>query len=174
MNTTAPIQKSTVTSILSRENLHLAIAFVLLLLWFHTALDKFADLWTFEVNLGRQPLPKWSVKPLTYAVPGTELLTGILLFVPKTRKYGFWVSAILMLGFTLYVGLGLTKILGHLPCACSKIISSLNWQAHFWLNIFLLLLSILGLYYYYPHKTIKSSTNHPYASDQPTVDRKLK
>ncbi|WP_164112431.1 MULTISPECIES: MauE/DoxX family redox-associated membrane protein [Sphingobacterium] len=92
MNTTAPIQKSTATSILSKENIHLAIAFVLLFLWFHTAIDKFADLWTFEVNLGRQPLPKWSIKPLTYVVPGVELLTGILLFLPKTRKYGFWVQ----------------------------------------------------------------------------------
>lgn len=155
MNTTAPIQKSTVTSILSRENLHLAIAFVLLVLWFHTAIDKFADLWTFEVNLGRQQLPKWSIKPLTYAVPGVELLIGILLFIPKTRKYGFWGSAILLFAFTLYVGLGLTKALGHLPCSCSKIISSLSWQAHFWLNAFLLSLSIFGLYCYCSDLKIK-------------------
>ncbi len=174
MKTTASIQKSTRTPILSRDNIQLAIAFVLLFLWFHTAIDKFADLWTFKVNLGRQPLPAWSIKPLTYAVPGVELLIGILLFVPKTRKYGFWASAILLSAFTLYVGLGLAKVLGHLPCSCSKIISSLSWKAHFWLNAFLLSLSIFGLSYYYPNLKIKSSTNHPYATDQPIVDRKSK
>lgn len=125
------------------NGLHLAITFVLLFLWFHTAWDKLSDLWTFQVNLGRQPLPAWSVKPLTYAVPAAELATGLLLFFPATRKLGFWASSLLMLIFTLYVGMGLMKLLGHLPCSCSKIISSLSWRAHFWLNVGLLLLSLI-------------------------------
>src|SRR5690606_7448173 len=123
----------------------IGLSFILLFLWFHTALDKFADLWTFEVNLGRQPLPEWSITPLTYAVPVVEMAIGILLFFPKTRRLGFWGSAVLMAIFTLYVALGLAQVLGHLPCSCSKIISSLSWRAHLWLNIALLLLSVVGV-----------------------------
>lgn len=124
--------------------INIGLSFILLFLWFHTALDKFADLWTFEVNLGRQPLPEWSITPLTYAVPVVEMAIGILLFFPKTRRLGFLGSAVLMAIFTLYVALGLAQVLGHLPCACSKIISSLSWRAHLWLNIVLLLLSVVG------------------------------
>src|SRR5690606_29093761 len=104
-----------------------------------------ADLWTFEVNLGRQPLPEWSITPLTYAVPIVEMAIGILLFFPKTRRPGFWGSPVLMAIFTLYVALGLAKVLGHLPCSCSKIITGLSWRAHLWLNIVLLLLSVVGI-----------------------------
>lgn len=136
-------------------SLMLLIAFVLMVLWFHTAYDKYNDLWAFEVSLGRQPLPKWSVKPLLYAVPITEAIIGLLLFFSKTRRLGFWASTILMFVFTVYVMLGLSKVLGHLPCSCSKIIAHLSWREHLWLNIALLVLSIIGLLYYYPNKPQK-------------------
>ena len=121
------------------------IAYLLVVLWLQTGWDKLADLHAFQAALGRQPLPAWSVKPLTYLVPATELLAGFLLLHHKTRKAGYWISAGLMAAFTAYVALGLSKVLGRLPCACSKIIEHLSWREHLYVNIGFTLLALTGL-----------------------------
>lgn len=131
------------------------IAYALMVLWFHTGYDKVADLHAFEVALGRQPLPGWSVKPLTYAVPLAEFAAGLLLIAPITRRVGYWLSAAMIGAFTLYVGLGLAGALGHVPCSCSKIISHLSWKQHLAFNGAYLVAALAGLAMEYPAWTAK-------------------
>ncbi len=130
-------------------------AYALMVLWFHTGYDKIQDINAFEVSISRQPLPGWSVGLLTYTVPLAEFATGLLLIAPCTRRIGYWLSAVMMAGFTLYVGLGLAGALGHLPCSCSKIISHLSWGQHLVFNVVYLAVALAGLAITYPVWTAK-------------------
>src|SRR5690606_12884392 len=58
----------------------------------------------------------------------------------------FLLSASLIFVFSLYIGLGLLNLYDKRPCGCASVFSDLSWSSHFIINIFLLLISILGWY----------------------------
>lgn len=130
------------------------IAYLLMVLWFHTGIDKLADLSAFGSSLSRQPIPGWSVVPLTYVVPLVEIVVGSLLIAPRTRNVGYWASVGLMSAFTLYVVLGMGGILGQLPCSCSKIITHLSWKEHLIFNVVFLLLACGGVLLEYQRRRV--------------------
>lgn len=57
-----------------------------------------------------------------------------------------WISSILMLGFTIYIGLGIAGLYPTPSCGCAFIIESLTWNQHFIFNLFFLTLSLLGIW----------------------------
>jgi putative oxidoreductase len=121
------------------------IAFLLILLFTYAAVSKILIFHSFKIQLLIQPIPRWSVGILAYAIPSAELLAVISLFFKVTRVLGFYASAILMLAFSAYVGLAMTGVLGDIPCSCGGVISHLTWPQHFVFNLFFLLLSTYGI-----------------------------
>jgi len=122
------------------------ITAVLTILFFYTAVTKLLDMEEFRRQLANQTLPRWSVGPLFWLIPISELLVSVLLVVSSTRTIGFYCSAILMLVFTGYVGLVLLNVFGRVPCSCSNLIRNMGFKAHFFFNLFFLTLSIIGIY----------------------------
>jgi len=122
------------------------ITSMLIILFFYTAVSKLMDLKEFHRQLANQTLPDWSVAPLLWLIPFSELLVSILLVFSSTRRIGFYGSALLMLSFTGYVGLVLLNVFGRVPCSCSNLIRNMGFTAHFFLNLFFLTLSVLGIY----------------------------
>lgn len=119
---------------------------VLTILFFYTAVTKLLDMEEFRRQLANQTLPRWSVGPLFWLIPISELLVSILLVNSATRKIGFYGSAILMLVFTGYIGLVLLNVFGRVPCSCSNLIRNMGFTAHFFFNLFFLTLSVVGIY----------------------------
>lgn len=119
---------------------------LLILLFLYAAISKLSDITLFEHQLSLQPFPNWMSQLFIWLIPSVELLVVFLLFFEFTRKFGFITSTLLLILFTIYIGLILLKFWDHIPCACGGMISWLGWKAHFWFNLFFLTLSIIGIY----------------------------
>ncbi|OJV21707.1 MAG: hypothetical protein BGO21_00210 [Dyadobacter sp. 50-39] len=122
------------------------ISAFLITLFVYTAVSKLLNLEEFESQLTRQTLPDWSVKWLLWLIPGIELVVSLLLVCRPTRKIGLFGAAILMLVFTGYMGLVFLNVFDRVPCSCGGVIRHMGFGAHFMLNLFFLVLSMLGVY----------------------------
>ncbi|WP_353130082.1 MauE/DoxX family redox-associated membrane protein [Parapedobacter pyrenivorans] len=120
-----------------------------LAMWVSVAVEKLWDLAGFHSTLRRQPIPEWSTDILFWLLPLAELGAAVLLAWPRNRKrthQGMWLSATLMLVFTLFIGFGVLGWYEKRPCGCGSVISGLTWEQHLWFNAGSLLLAILGIW----------------------------
>ena len=129
---------------MNRNPIITIICALLILLWAYAALSKLAEFSLFTVQLGKQPLPGWSLPILRWGLPLGELIIAFLLASPKYQYPGLVASTLLMAIFTGYVMLALSGSFGHIPCSCAGIISKLHWKGHLIFNIICLIISILG------------------------------
>lgn len=131
------------------------ITLLLLLLWIPVTLDKFWDLPGFRQTLIRQPFPDAWADVLYWLLPVLEglcvlLLVGSAIANPRTnpvkgfRAWGFALSTILMVAFTLFILFGVLGWYEKRPCGCGSVISGLSWNQHLWFNLVFLLVSVVG------------------------------
>jgi hypothetical protein len=66
----------------------------------------------------------------------------LLLFFPRYRLIGLYLTCILMILFTAYI-ITLFTISPELPCSCGGIIEALSWKGHIIFNSLLILLSFV-------------------------------
>lgn len=133
---------------------------LLLLLFLFTALDKIFNFADFKEKINNQIFDLEYTPYLIYAIPGIELLICGLLLWSGTRFMGLISSAALMFCFTFYVALVTFHYFDRVPCSCSGIHEMLSWPQHLVVNIFFLLLSIVGAYFY--KSTAASSSSYNY------------
>lgn len=120
------------------------IAGVLVLLFVYTAVSKLVSWETFAYQMSKQPLPNWLNTQLVWALPVVELITAILLLVRLTRKGAMVLSFLLMLCFTVYVGLAVFDVFGEVPCSCGGVLQRLGWEEHLMFNVVFLVLAGVG------------------------------
>lgn len=127
------------------------IAALLILLFVYTGITKLADQNSFRSVISRFLLiGQWSTF-LSWALPIIELLAALLLFIPKTKKLGLWISLGLMVVFTGYIAYMLL-FSDHLPCSCGGVLQQLTWLQHLEFNIIFTLLSALSIWFYTKHQ----------------------
>ena len=122
------------------------ITFLLILLWVYTAASKLLNFSHFKVQMAAQMIPSQLSFFLVYTLPVVEIIAASLLFSPRTRLAGLYVSLMLMVLFTGYVGLVILNFYGRIPCSCGGVIGLFSWRVHFFFNLFFLLLTISGTY----------------------------
>ena len=125
------------------------IRLAFLALWVSVAVEKLWDLSGFHSTLRRQPIPEWSTDILFWLLPLAELGAAVLLAWPRSRQrthQGMWLSATLMLAFTLFIGFGVLGWYEKRPCGCGSVISGLTWEQHLWFNGASLLLAAIGVW----------------------------
>ena len=121
------------------------ITLLLTVLFLYTALSKFLDLHTFQLQLANQNIPKWTVPYLSWAIPASELIIVGCLISGRFRTLGLNLSAFLMLIFTLYIGLVVIGFFDRVPCNCGGVINSMSFSTHLVFNLFFLFIAILGV-----------------------------
>ena len=119
------------------------ISSLLILLFVYTAISKLLDFTNFKSVLSRSPLIGGKAVFVAFALPITELLVALLLFIPRTRLWGLRGSVALMTVFTIYLAY-MISFSPHLPCSCGGVLKQMTWRQHLVFNIFFLLLSISG------------------------------
>ncbi|RYF25076.1 MAG: DoxX family membrane protein [Flavobacteriales bacterium] len=123
----------------------IAISCLLILLWVYTAMSKLTGFAKFEQEMAAQNFGPSSTEILVWTIPTVELIAAFALLFGKTRLYGFVLSFVLLLLFTGYIALVLLGSFEKIPCSCGGVLQQLGWQAHFWFNVFFLLLSAMGI-----------------------------
>jgi putative oxidoreductase len=128
------------------------ISALLVLLFVYAAASKLLFIKGFTNQMLNQPLPVWLSRSLVWMLPAAELYTAGLLAFRTTRRTGLYMSLGLMMAFTGYVMLVLSKAFERIPCSCGGIISQFSWPAHLALNLVTLMLITLGLFWNKAHE----------------------
>ena len=115
-----------------------------ILLFMYTATSKIYTFKSFDKVLSEVPLFGPFHLFIAVLIPVSEIIIGILLIVPKTKKPGLYATLILMIVFTIYL-IYMVLTSSRLPCSCGGFISSLSWKNHIWLNTGLICLAFLGI-----------------------------
>jgi uncharacterized membrane protein YphA (DoxX/SURF4 family) len=95
---------------------HLA-AFVVALLFVVAGVWKAIDpfVWSRMVEQLLVP-PQFSI-PLTLALAVGETFAGVLILVPRFRRWGAWLASLLLLAFMIYIGIHYNGLIGR-DCSC--------------------------------------------------------
>lgn len=128
-----------------RRKINTLISFILILLFSYTGLDKLINWQQSNKAFHNQTFPPELADILSYAVPGLELILALLLAFQAFRWWGYLGSILILTVFLTYIGLIWVGAFPRVPCNCAGILESLDWAEHFFLNLLLILLGILGL-----------------------------
>lgn len=120
------------------------IAYLFVLLFLYTAINKLWKIDSFERVLHVMPLIGSAANFIAAFVPAAEILIGVMLLVPLSKRAGMLAAFILMLIFTLYL-VFMVIYAKDLPCNCGGVLSNLSWQQHIIFNIIFISLAFLAL-----------------------------
>ncbi|MGA9652249.1 MauE/DoxX family redox-associated membrane protein [Pedobacter sp.] len=115
-------------------SMQFAVSLICLSMLIYTAKDKITDHQRFLDGISKVSFfSNWS-KLISWLVPGTEILTALLLLFPKTNRVGLWCFILVMSVFSVYI-LAALIWLDKLPCHCGGIIETLTWREHLAFNL---------------------------------------
>lgn len=102
--------------------------------------------WTaFEMKILKAPfIPVMLIQPLTFLIPILEILIIVLLLIPKQVAKGWKLNIGLQMMLSCYLLLLISESSGP-PCGCGGIFPMLDIHQHLYLQIFLLILSLISL-----------------------------
>lgn len=117
---------------------------LLVLLFVYTAASKLSDFQKFSGEMKNQPLPGWLTGSLVFILPASELILSVMLLIKSFRLDGLLFSFILLLVFTIYVGMILLQAFEFIPCSCAGIFSRMSWSTHLIVNLVFTALALMG------------------------------
>jgi len=118
----------------------------MVLFWVYVGMEKLWQLGAFKIALEQQPVISSLAPILFWLLPLMEIGIGVLLGMPsvRLRAWGWKVSTILILVFSIYIGLGVLNVYDRKPCMCTSFLSNISWTTHLIFNLVILGLSISG------------------------------
>ena len=120
------------------------IALFFVVLFLYTGISKLMELDVFVEQLYESPILAPIAPVVAWGMPVTEFIISLLLFFPRYRLKGLYLTFILMTLFTAYI-ITLFTINPELPCSCGGIIEALSWKGHMVFNSSLILLSLVAI-----------------------------
>jgi hypothetical protein len=138
-----------------RNSIIEVIAALFILLFMYTALSKSFDIKKTIGVVKQVPFFSHYALLISWGVVIIEYLTSILLFIPKTKKAGLYLSFCLLLLFTIYIAL-MIAFVPKLPCSCGGVISKMSWKQHLGFNVTFMLLGIIGIVLYKEPKSLEN------------------
>jgi hypothetical protein len=98
----------------------------------------------FQEQLSESPVAAPVAPIIAWGIPILEFAISILLFFPRYRLKGLYLTFALMILFTFYV-ITLFILSPELPCSCGGVIEDLSWTGHLIFNSALILLSFAAI-----------------------------
>ncbi len=135
METTLTTANKKTTAIFSAANIIWGIAHLYVAMFLITAISKLNNPDKFWGTLNGSQLLKPFANFLTYAAPIVELILCVFLLTKSTRKKALIAGGVLMLSFTIYIGLMLSLYGNDMPCSCGGFVQELSWTAHIFFNL---------------------------------------
>lgn len=151
-----------ITTIYKQATGYVKINYLLIFLFAYTAVSKLnlfsysypfswdtfklIDLASFEEAMSKSPVLRPYVHELAWLIPGIEIAACILLLYNNTKKWGYYLSFLLLIAFTAYIIYILSAYPKHLPCVCGGVISLMSWPQHLIFNFMFVLISGRAIY----------------------------
>jgi uncharacterized membrane protein YphA (DoxX/SURF4 family) len=122
------------------------ICFCFILLFVYAATSKLGDYQKFHVQIGQSPLLSPFSEWVTWVIPFSELGIAILLAFQRFRAMAMYAAFTLMVLFTAYI-FAITHYIEYVPCSCGGILEHMNWNQHFYFNLFFVMLAVIGIFF---------------------------
>jgi len=122
------------------------ILLVLIITFLYSASSKYFDLDIFSVAMRSQSFPNWLATSLILLLPPIEIAIAVLLMFERTKLLGAYISALVLLIFTVYSAMAEFRLFSHSACPCGGLISKMNWKQHLIFNSTLFTMSAVGIY----------------------------
>ncbi len=129
---------------MKRNTIVEVISYILIFLFVYASVNKLNNYKIFQVQLSKSPFITSYAGILSWALPGIELITALLLSFKALRLQGLYFSLFLMALFTSYLAAMLTFSY-YIPCSCGGVMEGLTWKQHILFNLFFILLTIAGI-----------------------------
>ena len=92
-------------------------AVLIAIIFLATGLAKIVVPFLVQTMFEQLLVPVWASMPLVILLGVTETLGGLLVLVPRYRRYGAWLIALLCIAFMAYIGLRYQALVGR-DCSC--------------------------------------------------------
>ena len=120
------------------------IALLFVILFLYTGIAKLMDYSVAKEQIGLTPLFAPIAKEIVIFLPILEIITAVLLFIPRTRRVGLYSTLILLFAFTGYVIYILTYN-DTLPCTCGGVLEQMSWTQHIIFNTGCIIFAIIAI-----------------------------
>ena len=120
------------------------IAYFFILLFLYTGVAKVMDLRLFQEQLASSPLLGSLSRVVTWALPISEIILAVALFIPAWQLKGLYGTLGLMSLFTVYVII-ILLVDNHIACSCGGIIEDLSPKQHILFNSICVILSLIAI-----------------------------
>ncbi len=98
-----------------------AAAILLAIIFFSTGAWKLSDPFRWSEFLRELHVYGWLALPGTLALGIGEALGGVLILVPRFRRWGSWLVSLLLVVFMLYIGANYSTLVGK-DCSCFPLV----------------------------------------------------
>lgn len=147
---------------ISIQNVLIHVLTILLVsMWTYSGLSKLQEFGQFGIELNRSPYLQPFSGPVSYLLPLTEFTLAFLLVYSRTRRWGLYISLLLMVFFTAYI-YAMLHYSYYISCACMGLFEDLSWEAHLGFNVIVCL--ICGIAILLHQQAADTSATKSYAS----------
>lgn len=127
------------------------ISALFIFLFVYTGISKLSEHSNFRSVISHSPLIRSQANFYSWFLPIAELVVALLLLIPVTRKWGLWISLVLMCLFTGYIAYMILSS-SQLPCSCGGVLKQMSWSQHLAFNGLFTIMAGLGLWFYQTNK----------------------
>ena len=120
------------------------ISMLFMTLFLYTGISKLMDYTVFKEQLAESPILATVSPFIAITLPLAEILTAVVLLLPRWRLIGLYISLALMTMFTIYIIL-ILSFSNTLPCSCGGILAQLSWPQHLVFNGIFIAMGITGI-----------------------------
>jgi uncharacterized membrane protein YphA (DoxX/SURF4 family) len=96
-------------------------AILLAILFFASGCWKLADPFQWSQALTEFRVPANLALPFTLALGVGETFGAVLILVPRFRRWGSWLIALMLIGFMIYIGINYSTLVGK-DCSCFPLV----------------------------------------------------
>lgn len=131
-------------------------AMLLAILFFVSGAWKLSDPFQWAQILGEFRVPASLSLPFTLALGVGEMLGAVLITVPRFRRWGSWLIALLLVAFMIYIGANYTTLAGK-ECSCFPLVKRTIGPAFFIGDTVMLLMAGLAGWWARPSENIRGA-----------------
>jgi uncharacterized membrane protein YphA (DoxX/SURF4 family) len=133
-----------------------AAALLLALIFFSSGAWKLSDPFRWSQFLSEFKVPEALALPGTIALGVAETLGAVLVLVPRFRRWGSWLVALLLVMFMLYIGANYATLVGK-DCSCFPLVKRTVGPGFFIGDGAMLLLALIAGWWARPAENLRAA-----------------
>lgn len=122
----------------------LILSAIFILFWLYAIYAKVADFAAFKREMLSQVFPQTVAHGLSYILLVVWISIAVLLASDIDKLYGMLLNFVMLLSFSIYVGLAKFEFFTSTPCSCAGLFH-FNWKEQFYFNLMVTAVAAAGL-----------------------------